>query len=299
MSVTRNIKANEATQVNSNLIGVQVHPSVMNINFRFNYNKYRISNGIYYGVDGVNYIYRTGYPPISYEGQDYYRLGRQSVITDTPNTLWFKGVDNTSRPETGDTVYTFENDVMTEYSTVGPIVEWNSGTVEFYQINEESNGFIELYHSNGDKYGDVSTVDYVVSILNPSTQEKVDIALTSKQNANEAETAYYSREFNGLYEWQVAGEKIGPQKMVTDNRNPLVGEKVRFEDENNGLLKLQYPYTIQGTQNENLYCQVEYSIDGKTFTKVDDILTDFNNVIANVPRYVYLRFSQDVEITEE
>lgn len=298
MSVTRNIKANEATQVNSNLIGVQVHPAVTSINFRFRYNKYFVSNGIYYGVDGVNYIYRTGYPPVSYEGQDYYRLGRQSLITDTPSTLYFKGVDNTSRPETGDAVYTFENGVPVEYSTVGPIVEWNSGTVEFYQIENEENGFIKLFYADGRYYGEVSTVDYVVNIKNAS-EEKVDIALTSKQNGNEAETATYDRELDGLYQWLVEGEKIGTQKMVTDNRNPLVGEKVRFEDENNGLLKLQYPYTIQGTENENLDCKVEYSIDGKTFTGAGDNLTDFNNVIANVPRYVYLRFGQEVEITEE
>ena len=297
MSVTRNIKANEATQVNSNLIGVQVHPSVTLINFRFRYNKYFVNNGIYYGIDGVNYVYRT-YPPVSYEGQDYYRLGRQSLITDTPSTLYFKGVDNTSRPETGDAVYTFENGVPVEYSTVGQIVEWNSGTVEFYQIENEENGFIKLFYADGKYYGEVSTVDYVVNIKNAS-EEKVDIALTSKQNGNEAETATYDRELDGLYQWLVEGEKIGTQKMVTDNRNPLVGEKVRFEDENNGLLKLQYPYTIQGTENENLDCKVEYSIDGKTFTGAGDNLTDVNNVIANVPRYVYLRFGQEVEITEE
>ena len=46
-------------------------------------------------------------------------------------------------------------------------------------------------------------------------------------------------------------------------------------------------------------CVVSYSIDGDTYTAVDPVLTDDNNVIANIPRYMYLKFSQDVAITEE
>ena len=46
-------------------------------------------------------------------------------------------------------------------------------------------------------------------------------------------------------------------------------------------------------------CTVSYSVDGKVFTDVDTVLTDDNNVIANIPRYVYLKFSQDVVITQE
>ena len=46
-------------------------------------------------------------------------------------------------------------------------------------------------------------------------------------------------------------------------------------------------------------CQVSYSIKGDSFTDVDPVLTDENNVIGNIPRYIYLKFSQDVYITEE
>ena len=46
-------------------------------------------------------------------------------------------------------------------------------------------------------------------------------------------------------------------------------------------------------------CTVSYSVDGKTWNEWNENLTDENNVIANVPRYMYLKFSQDVEITEE
>ena len=50
---------------------------------------------------------------------------------------------------------------------------------------------------------------------------------------------------------------------------------------------------------EGINCVVSYSVDGKVFTDVDTVLTEDNNVIANIPRYVYLKFSQDVVITVE
>ena len=52
-------------------------------------------------------------------------------------------------------------------------------------------------------------------------------------------------------------------------------------------------------EGEGINCVVSYSVDGKVFTDVKTALTDDNNVIANIPRYVYLKFSQDVAITEE
>ena len=50
---------------------------------------------------------------------------------------------------------------------------------------------------------------------------------------------------------------------------------------------------------EGINCVVSYSVDGKVFTDVDPVLTEDNNVIGNIPRYVYLKFSQDVVITVE
>ena len=52
-------------------------------------------------------------------------------------------------------------------------------------------------------------------------------------------------------------------------------------------------------EGEGINCVVSYSVDGKVFTDVDTVLTEDNNVIANIPRYVYLKFSQDVVITVE
>ena len=52
-------------------------------------------------------------------------------------------------------------------------------------------------------------------------------------------------------------------------------------------------------EGESPNCTVSYSVDGDYYTTVDTVLTDDNNVIANIPRYVYLVFSQDVIITVE
>ena len=55
----------------------------------------------------------------------------------------------------------------------------------------------------------------------------------------------------------------------------------------------------QGGTPDPVECTVSYSVDGVTFTQHPTVLTDENNVICNIPRYIYLKFSQDVTITEE
>ena len=52
-------------------------------------------------------------------------------------------------------------------------------------------------------------------------------------------------------------------------------------------------------EGEGINCVVTCRVDGNVVTDVDPVLTDDNNVIANIPRYVYLKFSQDVIITVE
>ena len=52
-------------------------------------------------------------------------------------------------------------------------------------------------------------------------------------------------------------------------------------------------------EGETANCVVSYSVDGDDFTDVETALTEDNNVIGNIPKYVYLKFSQDVVITVE
>ena len=53
------------------------------------------------------------------------------------------------------------------------------------------------------------------------------------------------------------------------------------------------------TESVPVDCIVSYSVDGETWTDVATVLVEDNNVIGNIPRYVYLMFSQDVVITVE
>ena len=75
--------------------------------------------------------------------------------------------------------------------------------------------------------------------------------------------------------------KYIPKDTATQVNSNLIGVKVLPGD------------------GEGINCVVSYSVDGKDFTAVDTVLTEDNNVIANIPRYMYLKFSQDVAITEE
>lgn len=63
----------------------------------------------------------------------------------------------------------------------------------------------------------------------------------------------------------------------------------------------QVKSTIIGVliDGDSYNCEVSYSVDGETFTTFDKVLNEANNVICNIPKSVYLKFSQDVIITEE
>lgn len=75
--------------------------------------------------------------------------------------------------------------------------------------------------------------------------------------------------------------------MVT--RNIEANKPTQINSEKVGVL-------VKGSE---INCTVSYSVDGNTWTQHPTTLTDNNNVIANIPRYMYLKFSQDVVITEE
>lgn len=75
--------------------------------------------------------------------------------------------------------------------------------------------------------------------------------------------------------------------MVT--KNIEANKPTQINSEKVGVL-------VKGSE---INCTVSYSVDGNTWTQHPTTLTDNNNVIANIPRYMYLKFSQDVVITEE
>ena len=80
----------------------------------------------------------------------------------------------------------------------------------------------------------------------------------------------------------------------TDSDNPEIGDTVYFSKDSdwneNEVTDINY---------DDPSCTGSYSVDGETWTECDEVLTDYNNVINNIPRYMYLKFSQKVYITEE
>ena len=75
--------------------------------------------------------------------------------------------------------------------------------------------------------------------------------------------------------------------MVT--RNIEANKPTQINSDKVGVL-------VKGSE---INCTVSYSVDGNTWTDWPEKITDDNNVISNIPRYMYLKFSQDVVITEE
>lgn len=83
--------------------------------------------------------------------------------------------------------------------------------------------------------------------------------------------------------------------MVTRNIKANTATQV-----NANLIGVQVrPGNTEGEGTGSVDCKLSYSVDGSTWTDWPENMTDDNNVISNIPRYMYLKFSQDVIITEE
>lgn len=83
--------------------------------------------------------------------------------------------------------------------------------------------------------------------------------------------------------------------MVTRNIKANTATQV-----NANLIGVQVrPGSTEGEGTGSVDCKLSYSVDGMTWNDWPENMTDSNNVISNIPRYMYLKFSQDVVITEE
>lgn len=83
--------------------------------------------------------------------------------------------------------------------------------------------------------------------------------------------------------------------MITRNISANTATQV-----NANLIGVQVrPVSTEGEGTGSVDCTLSYSVDGSTWTDWPENMTDDNNVISNIPRYMYLKFSQDVVITEE
>ena len=320
--VTRNIKANTATQVNSNLIGVLVHPNtnpptvtVDCIVVDYTYTKFIIANGVPDPSSPSKYLeaitdtnnnvyYHTG-EITQVDGQSYHRWALWTTDGSSNDSVWTK--DYPVKP--GLYLYNIDitdeqNPVMIgEVGTVGSNFLDNGGEILtdifFIQIGENnvySPMFGLNYYVDGDFLIDTHNhykVGYVVS--GPTAVTEPDF-IFSKGDIEEGYQVWISN--------AILSENFGQTTLYTPTDSPAVGDKALFT-----LFEYKYEYNLQTIKSINtsetpeftdpVDCILSYSVDGSTWTDWPENITDDNNVISNIPRYMYLKFSQDVVITEE
>ena len=295
--VTRNIVKNTPTQVNSHLIGVRNLPEVTNVKFDIYYKTARTVYGDVYYINNKPYKWRSGYFKTS-EGERYCRV-LNAVGVGEPGEYQYYYKDTydgsdpmlmgQSRPEVGTQMYVRKGqypDYWIEDAGVVCTGTANLTEQDFVVSGPESGGYLPLlggYQLNMatgeiDFNGEILYVGYVGDT---STRNLIGV---------------FDRVEGNKYFYNVAENTPLPSMSVYTEGRPKVGSEVHTPDN----IIITNPSYVSGiTEGVKSDCVVSYSVDGKVFTDVDPVLTEDNNVIANIPRYVYLKFSQDVAITEE
>ena len=332
--VTRNIKANTATQVNSNLIGVLVHTNTIpptvtvdDIVVDYTYTKFVIDAGVPRpGVPNPNPENPDDYAEaITDNNNNVYWLTGESFEIDAENiylkmvlwpqtntaddnSFWVKMITpDLTLPGPGSSIFKIdrtdsENPVITDAGiTVGSLfIDGFGPGNDFYfiQIGESNlyNSYFGLnYYVDGDFLIDTHNgykVGYVVS--GPALVTDPDVTFT-KGNVEEGYQTWTNNNYS---------EVFGTMNLYTPTDSPAVGDKALFT-----LFEVKYEYNPQTIKaidktetpgvTDPVNCKLSYSVDGRTWTDWPENITDDNNVISNIPRYMYLKFSQDVVITEE
>lgn len=320
--VTRNIKANTATQVNANLIGVLVHPNtnppivtVDDIVVDYNYTMVDVANGVpnplFPGeysdaiTDTNNNVYWWPGHSAEVGGETYYRWALWPTDGSSDNdNVWAK--DNPVEP--GSNLYHIdftdqENPVITDAGVVGSLFLEFGGIVStgisFIQINQ-----YDLYNSNFNSLYQVSG-DFIVDVQN---NYKVGYVVSGPEVVTDSDVTFIKGNTYGDYQTWTNGDYVsegfGTRSLYTTTDSPAVGDSALFtvasgsEDYNVQTIKA-IDTTETPVDPDPVDCTLSYSVDGSTWTEWPEDMTDDNNVISNIPRYMYLKFSQDVVITEE
>ena len=291
MSVTRYIDADTATQVNSSLIGVGVRPEPSSITFKYTYQYVKTVSGDVYYIEGDDRPYKQdpespGF--ITYEGDRYYSVICAVAGQGSIKYYFYVSGQRWRPPVEGTQFYTVTGTDPIVFEVAGVCTGTDTLEEVIYPVvGPEEGGYIpleggELNTATGEIEEDGDLVDYAEGVHS----DLVDIS------------ASFIRRDGGAYLFECTDTGDVPIEGVevfTDGK-PVIGGEVEFFDD----VYVAAPSYVSGVVDGDLSCSVEFSVDGKTWTQAgDEDLTDANNVIANVPRYVYLRFSQDVEITEE
>lgn len=237
-------------------------------------------------------------------GDTYYTTGDVTTVGDSDTIYLVYVGDVTSVENAGQVInvmnWTDEDLMVMSVNQQGyDVVQKYSRDYHWVVFTNKSTGCKYIYEEG--EYGLIS--GYPLALVYEETQETVGGSnfVFYKQNTSVWE---------GKTQW--AGAGLNPYYPVwTDEDRPEIGATVyysmydpsfnQFEVGELVLSVVPEPEPVEPYVPDEPNCTVSYSINGKddTWTDCEETLTDLNNVIANIPRYIYLKFSQDVEITEE
>ena len=326
--VTRFIKKDTPVQVNSNLIGVQVRPDfqIVTNGITVNYRYYNIGSAAFVQIsekDGSYRPYVEGYGCFIVQGEDvetgsYYEIYFYDGQTRTDvNGVEYMGA---MRPPYADKelwlLTTNQGDNLYDLDWDETLQGWVASVRDdvFYAdmtINDEifcrvgTNQYINVDNYNV----------YIWQVLNPEMEVVTyDSNFGIKSYSGNSSGEQYFSKTNQIdenndktfYYWDGVGSgfpvyapgKTGVGTYVSwEDVN--AGNVVVFRIDNENYNRMRVGSVDRETIVDPIDCSVSYSVDGETWTEWSDNLTDENNVISNIPRYMYLKFSQDVVITEE
>ena len=330
--MTRFLEKGAKTQVNSSLIGVQVRPysqRVVNgiyVNYHYQvrtlteYVEYNDKDGSYrpsgsgfstvmvklYDQDDPSAkIYDVYFYDATSEydgdGNEYLKI---LSVPYADSYMWVKATST----QPGDNLYdldwdetlqayvatarndTFYGDVTlnTQVCNISDTQSIDTSGIK-YSKWEINNPEIEVFSGNGG-FG-------LQNGVSGTTSEMYFQKTSTSKNSGGNRYFYWDGEGSGYPVYDTNKTGVGTKNITWNAVN--AGDAVIYRISNNTY----NPMTIKSVDDEivtdPIYCTVSYSVDGVTWTDWPEALTDDNNVIANVPRYMYLRFGQDVVITEE
>lgn len=327
--VTKNIKANTATQVNSNLIGVLVNPNtnptivtVDDIVVDYTYTTFVVSNvvpnptpdsgGEY--VQAItdtnnNVYYSLGYID-EINGDNYLDFFLWPTEPNSPEDVFLcKYSTETQSIELGSSLFNIditdeENPVITDSGiTVGALF------LNFDEGEKKDIPFIEntpnnLFNLN---YSSTYRVDGNF-LIDVQSGYKVGYVMSGPTVVTDQNVKFTKEGMSGVYYYWINDDLFSSgfstRILYTTTDSPAVGDSALFtsnqgqEDYNVQTIKA-IDTTETPAPEVPIDCTLSYSVDGNTWTDWPENITDDNNVISNIPRYMYLKFSQDVVITEE
>jgi len=292
--VTRYIEANNPTQVNSENIGVQINPYPDKITF--DHKRYLVSS---------KNQERGGYPYfVGSDGVVYYTTADTVVVNDT---TYYKVLTDNQDPQTeayvtsaplsvapDDIIYSISGEPGEEVVTSIGTVSYLFSLYGTLTLVDEAEGL--LYFEKTSTYYKLNG-DYIYNIPDDPSETPViagrlrSLALI-KNNVSGLDPSFDGDKciWNTSYpaEW----------KFYTSSVRPVEGDTVYVQYvEGKQVFDLSVVTSVSEGKDYNT--TVSYSVTGQGWTEHSTTLTDENNVICHIPRYMYLKFSQDVIITEE